>query len=255
MYNSIQFITFNELITILKHLPKDDSDITVNKNLSLIKQVGQSECILSILKHILSDKCLLADIASRSYHHVNHFDKIVLIDSEDQFGYRLTLHLWNPPYTEKELKDELIHDHRFSFWSNVLTGDLRTENFSRSKAGSVFRRFQYTPEKKTLSNFYEFMGEEILVRTEPFNKTAGESYYLSYETIHKVILPQTTMTCTLVLRGPRKRNFSNVLNTTYPTTKVEIVSSTFSPDELERKIYELRRRIASNSTTPVKINS
>jgi hypothetical protein len=245
MFDIATDIAFDELERIIENLPSDSSEATRRSNLLFIDRLGKPECITSILNQLLNNSQILARVASRSYRHVNHFDKIVLVDSEHQQGYRLTLHLWNPPYTEKELNDELIHDHRFSFWSNILTGNLECENFSRSDTGSVFRRYQYTPEKRTLSNFYTFVGEETIVKTKPSTKIAGQSYYLSYETIHRVILPKTSMTCTLVLRGPRQRNYSNILNTMYPTTNVQVFSSTFSPDELKVKISEL---LASIST-------
>src|SRR5215469_15426772 len=126
-------ISLDQIQTTLEKLPVDDSDIIINENLSLIDRIGQPEYFISILEQILNEKDLRTDIAHRSYRHVNHFDKIVLIDSENEQGYRLTLHLWTPPYTEKELSDELIHDHRFSFWSTILTGDLLSENFVKAK--------------------------------------------------------------------------------------------------------------------------
>jgi len=244
-----QTISFEQLQTIVANLPTDRSDVTIKNNLSLIDRVAKPESIIPMLEHVMNDGNLLADIACRSYRHVNHFDKIVLIDSLDLQGYRLTLHLWNPPYTEKELTDELIHDHRFSFWSNILTGTLVCENFMRAEIGSVFRRYQYTPEKQTISNFYTFMGEEIISKSEPSKHLAGESYYLSYETIHRVILPRTNMTCTLVLRGPRERTFSNILNTAYPTTNVEMVNTCFSPEEVKMKISEISQNIAKRIVT------
>src|SRR5262249_29822005 len=161
--------------------------------------------------------------------HVNHFDKIVLVDSADEHGYRLTLHLWNPPYSEQEINDELIHDHRFSFWSNILTGTLVAEDFARTSDGSAGRRLrqrQYAPEKgalSTMSNFYTFVGEAQLAKQRVTKKPAGQAYHLNYERTHRVVLPREEMTCTLVLRGPRMRNHSNVFNTSYPSQNTTLV--------------------------------
>lgn len=237
-------LSLDQIHTTLETLPKDKSEETVRENLALIDQIGQPRAILSLLDHVMNNKEVRANIAKRSYRHVNHFDKIVLVDSEHESGYRLTLHLWLPPYTEKELNDELIHDHRFSFWSNVLTGNLVSENFTRAESGKAFRQYQYTPERRTLSNFYTFKGEFPLSQTTTNEKTAGQSYYLSYERIHRVLLPRTDMTCTLVLRGPRERNFSNVYNTSYPSTNTQIANTAFSEDALTTKLAALSKAVA-----------
>lgn len=243
MLDVAEKFSLDDLQKKLEKLPTDNSDLIIRDNLSLIHEISKPERITSTLKEILHNPDILHFIANRSYRHVNHFDKIVLVDSENQLGYRLTLHLWNPPYTEKELNDELIHDHRFNFWSNILTGDLISENFQRSTTGNSFRKFQYTPEKKTLSNFYTFSGEERLSKAETSRKITGESYYLSYQSIHRVLLPQTSMTCTLVLRGPRQRNHSNVFNTTYPRENQQIVQPMFSSDALATKLGALIKAI------------
>jgi hypothetical protein len=235
-----------DLQKLLSGLAVDSTEETIRKNLSLMQTIGEPGNILSAFRGIVDDQSALAVVAGRSYRHVNHFDKIVLVDSENQLGYRLTLHLWNPPYTERELNDELIHDHRFSFWSTLLTGDLLSENFKCSDAGQAFRQYQYVPERRTNSNFYQFMGQVRLMRTQPQKKIAGETYYLYYETTHRVLLPRNSMTCTLVLRGPRLRNFSNVYNTTYPSQNTRMTNITFSPEQLRSRLTALMENIEAN---------
>ncbi len=238
-------ISIKSLQEVLRDLPTDGSESTIRNNFSLVQTAGEPANIISILKEVLDTPSLLTTVANKSYRHVNHFDKIVLIDSDNQDGYRLTLHLWSPPYTEQEINDELIHDHRFSFWSTLLTGDLVSENFSRASEGQIFRQYRYVPERSTLSNFYEFMGEMPLVRTAPQKNVAGETYYLYYESTHRVLLPRAGMTCTLVLRGPRVRPFSNVYNTTYPTQHTRISNTTFSEEQLSKKLQSLLETIES----------
>ena len=111
---------------------------------------------------------LLERVAGRSYRHVNHFDKIVLIDDGDASHFRLTMHFWRPPYLNGELDDELIHDHRFTFWSKVLCGTLQSQNFKRSTSGSEFRAFSYCPENenKDAKNIYRYEGPVSLERTD-----------------------------------------------------------------------------------------
>jgi hypothetical protein len=240
----VQEGTLARLQGLIGELPPVRSESTIASNLRLIARLGRPESVLTLLEEILEDDRMLAEIAAGSYRHVNHFDKIVLVDSEHQSDYRLTFHLWNPPYTEEELNEELIHDHRFSFWSTVVTGTLRSESFSRAEGGLNFRQYEYVPERRTRMNFYEFVGEAVLRSDGATEKPAGTSYYLSYEKIHRVQLPHTAMTCTLVLRGPRERSHSNVFNTTYPDGSLRITNRPFSPDQLATKLADLAETIA-----------
>jgi hypothetical protein len=164
------------------------------------------------------------------------------VDSGDAAGYRLTMHLWRPPYTEAEICDELIHDHRFSFWSNILVGDLHSENFVISGSGRTYHQYRYRPEKRATSteaNFYEFVGDARLLTVAPSKETAGDVYYLSYDRTHRVVLPQTSMTCTLVLRGPRERSYSTVFNTSYPTQDTRATNTMFTGAQLGRRLAAL----------------
>ncbi|MEV6953725.1 hypothetical protein [Streptomyces sp. NPDC051183] len=212
-----------------------------------MRRLGEGPCISGLLSRFLEDEALLDEIAGRSYRHVNHFDKIVLVDTGAQLGYRLTLHAWCPPYSEKELNDELIHDHRFSFWSTILTGRLVSQNFALPEGDGAssanprigFQQYRYSPEKQgvsTTSNFYEFVGETELEVTGDSIEEQGNAYHLKYHRIHRVVLPLESMTCTLVLRGPRERNFSNVYNTAYPSTDTTSGNVMFSRDELVGKL-------------------
>jgi hypothetical protein len=234
---------FRSLQEVVDARPRSGTTLVAD-NLDFISALGEPAGMTSRLRALIADPAALAVIAERSYRHVNHFDKIVLVDSGDLAGYRLTLHLWDPPYTEAEIRDELIHDHRFSFWSNILTGELVSENFDRAEAGEGvrFQQYRYVPEKlaeSTQSNFYQFVGDAPLVRTEPARELAGRSYYLYYERIHRVVLPTEHMTCTAVLRGPRERNHSNVYNTVYPDQDVRAQNRMFSATELQAKLSKL----------------
>jgi len=238
----VRVLSYGYLCEMLSDLPTDSSDVTIENNLDLIRELGEPRTYLQIASEILNDNRLLTETAGRSYRHVNHFDKLVLIDTGRQNGYRLTLHLWDPPYTEAQVRDELIHDHRFSFWSTILTGTLVSENFQESPEGALYRQYRYVPEKSALasvSNFYEFVGEMTLQRVDPSRKATGQAYYLRNVRIHQVLLPHDSMTCTLVLRGPRLRNFSHVYNRSYPRQNTRMTNTMFTPEELSEKLTRL----------------
>ncbi|WP_239647347.1 hypothetical protein [Nocardiopsis baichengensis] len=221
-------------------LPVQDSGPVRLSNLDLIRHLAAPRNVLRLLREVQDSPPLLARIAGRSYHHTNHFDKIVLADTGDRRSYRLTLHLWRPPYSTTEALDEQIHDHRFSFWSSVLTGRLVSQNFVRDASGTEYGEYQYIPEKRgdtTVGNFYRALGRTPLRETEPSEEEAGGAYRLSYHRIHRVVLPREAMTCTLVLRGPRQKNFASVFSNT--ATYDPTGNAMFAPQVLDEKLEAL----------------
>lgn len=237
----IDHANIDEVGDTLRNLPRDTSLGTIESNRSFMSRLGRPENVVPLLTDVLGNPERLSYVASRSYRHVNHFDKIVLVGNDDPQAYRLTLHLWQPPYSEKELSDELIHEHRFNFWSVILTGVLCSETYEPSESGKTFRQYRYVPEarSRTFRDFYEFRGETRLEEKQLARKVAGESYYLSAPTIHRIVLPRHRVTCSLVLRGPRLREYSNVFNSTYPVYDTQFGNAMFSEQAVADKLRAL----------------
>ncbi|WP_155646269.1 hypothetical protein [Erythrobacter donghaensis] len=221
---------YRKLIGDIANLPPPES--SVESNLEFIREISEPIHFMHLLRELMSVPAIVKEIGSRSYRHVNHFDKIVLVDCLNDNGYRLTLHIWAPPFTAEEIEDELIHDHRFSFWSGILVGTLSSQEFVADPGLDTYQSYRYTPENLNAENFYEFQGRFGLTKARKLKVEAGGTYYLSYDTTHRVELPETEMTCTLVLRGPRQRTFSNVYNTAYPATNAGTANRMFDYDEM-----------------------
>lgn len=222
-------------------------------NTAFVDRVGSPEFFCDLIDEIVSTEETLATVASRSYRHVNHFDKIVLFDDGHPDHARLTLHLWRPPYSEQEIDDELIHDHRFSFWSKVLCGDIRSEVFERAEEEDedtrVYRSFSYCPEDKDVENFYTYLGD-VRLKVREFQQTERDSaYYLHFDSIHRICLPDTQAVATLVLRSPRLRNHSTVFNSVFPTTDVRVRNVFFTPEGVAERLGFLRSQIENRAAS------
>lgn len=232
---------------LLTCLPVNYSPATLSHNLDVIRRIAEVDSVSALLSEILESRGLLSEIAGRSYRHTNHFDKIVLIDTGARFGYRLTLHLWIPPYTEAEIVDEQIHDHRFSFWSKILVGTMVFQDFVRDASGLPFNEFQYIPEKlgcTTVGNFYIDVGESPLLESGRSGGCAGHAYHLPYSQIHRVVLPMESMTCTLVLRGPRQKNYASVFSTSGKRTPSG--NTMFTSSDLASRLVLLLGKMKEN---------
>lgn len=241
------FTSLKELEEILKLLSKNvRNENVINGNLEFIKDLGRKGTPELLIKEILASEELLAEVAARSYEHVNYFDKIVLIDNKDPSQYRLTLHSWNGVADKMaaDVEEELIHNHRFSFWSYIFRGTLLSENFIESDAHSIekrtFNKFIYRPTQTGNVHECTFDTKVQLNKIENTSISQGNAYYLNFNTTHRVILPKTeTNLCTFVLRGPREREYTNTYNTFYPDAGIKSSVPMMKPEQLKIKLLKI----------------
>ncbi len=229
----------------LYSLPNDVHDnLIAQNNFEYLKNLVRMDVPTLLIKEILSNEKLLDEIASRSYEHVNHFDKIVLIDNPNPKGYRLTIHSWNCNYGKEILDEELIHNHRFSFWSHIFRGTLTSENFLEAKEFSIekktFNRYIYRPSKTGNIHDCEFDAKAQLNKVETITYKPGDIYYLNYKTTHRILLPKEGENlCTFVIRGPREREYTNTYNTFYPEMGKSSNVPMMTKENLNKKLIKI----------------
>jgi hypothetical protein len=143
----------------------------------------------------------------------------------------------------------LIHDHRFSFWSHIFRGTLTMDFFAEattiSDGQQALRRYVYRPTavgNTTVGNIHscEFDCDTRLEKTGEAAYLQGSCYYLNHLSTHRVTLPEGgNRICTMVIRGPRERQYTHTYNTFYPERGTESKVPTMEPDVLERKLREI----------------
>lgn len=231
----------------LAELPRDTKNTAVvEENLAYLRSLVSDNVPRRLIQEVLENEELIEIISARSYRHVNHFDKIVLVDA-DPLNYRLTLHYWPGSYDSRVLEQELIHNHRFSFWSHIFRGTLRMENYAEaSTTGTLsvgqqaLRRYVYRPTAVGNVHSCEFDGDARLEKKNDAAYPQGECYYLHYMATHRVMLPEgNTRICTMVIRGPREREFTHTYNTFYPERGMESNVPNMEPAVLKRKLQEI----------------
>lgn len=234
-----RFITLNNF--------QNDEDSFFKESSSFLEFIRDEKLLPSIIREVLEDREYLAEVSSNSYKHVNHFSKIVLINDENQDHCRLTLHIWKPPFTESEISQELIHDHRFSFSSYVLCGEQIHEIFNESKEKSItkvrFQKYKYLPS--ATGNIHDCFFEEDVYLDQVAEKTVsrGQVYTMHNESIHRIVFPEgDEPIISFLVRGPRKRNYTHTYNTFYPREGTVSNVPMYTPDELrELLIYTLEK--------------
>lgn len=214
---------------------------------AFLRFIQDKSLLLKILREILAEEDYLKEVALNSYRHVNHFSKIVLINDLNQEHCRLTLHIWKPPFTDDEINQELIHDHRFSFSSCVLCGEQIHEIFKESPKNSItkvrFQKYKYLPSET--SNIHKCFFEKYVALDQVSEKVVnhGGIYTMQNESIHRILFPTgDEPIISFMVRGPRKRNFTHTYNTFYPCDDTVSNVPMYSKSELkELLIYTLHK--------------
>ncbi|WP_330252856.1 hypothetical protein OG874_43605 [Nocardia sp. NBC_00565] len=195
--------------------------------------------IAKLIDSMYANPDYLAVVAARSYHHANHFDKIILVDDEAENGFRLAIHLWRPPYTSDEVGDDQIHSHRCEFWSNVLFGALDSLEYCRSDTGTTFTEVTYGAEYSDTGakiNVYTTVGDATLADARYIRRPAGTTYHLPDYCIHRIRISIRIPTATILVRGPHTREMSSVFsNTTVYAPTAEMQPLTV--DQLRERLH------------------
>lgn len=193
--------------------------------------------VVALLNEILNSDYFLESIASKSYRHSNKFDKIVLAESQIS-GFRVTLHLWQPPYTSDELAEDRIHSHRFNFLSRILFGSLEVVNHSISNQlnGKEYFEYHYYPKGNSNNSQLIYFSKTLLKADNNVTHSKGELYYETTDKIHKVILPSDNSICTLVLRWKQVSEFTRVFNSNSLESEKDYSPISFTVSELKEKI-------------------
>lgn len=165
----------------------------------------------NLLESILVSPGRVEDVASKSYEHVNGFDKLVLSASPK---HKLRLHIWWPISEELAQRKEgfRVHNHRWDFSSVILNGRFRSQKFqvSGDEHGYFMNEYKYfSPEEREYFKM-EMVGTTCLTIVFDGVMHAGDYYSLSHVVPHRVTSDRSQLTATLILQGPIAKTWTNV---------------------------------------------
>lgn len=86
--------------------------------------------LISVINEIIESEQLLEEVLKASYKNITGFIKIVLV-SENKHSWKLRLHVWD----QKE--KEYPHNHKWDFFSKILSSYLIQDNYTPTEEGSV----------------------------------------------------------------------------------------------------------------------
>lgn len=201
----------------------------------LIREIGTAQVFPSLLSTVLQDAPFLSEIASASYMHSNGFDKIVLAAGPAD-EYKLRLHLWRP---DREPHSEHIHNHRWTFGSVVLVGEMHMEFFEPAAGGRKMERHRYSrvlgPAKFSTRRL-----DNVEVRpTFAGTLSSGASYWLRSNLFHRITVGREGLVATLVLQTAPVSPDCEVLTNDPLGSQSVVELRKFTEEELAERIDSL----------------
>jgi len=167
------------------------------------------DLVAGLLREIISDRRLAADVSRRSYWHSNGFAKLV-VHVSDEPDFRLRLHVW-PADGRHGAGYENVHNHRWPFASIVLGGAIRVEHFQEvddfAQPGTlVCNRLVYEAAAPGRVGGMRLEGRRALRRVGTPVYPAGTVYFCDTGTLHTVTRAPGGTAATLMLAGAATGN-------------------------------------------------
>jgi hypothetical protein len=158
-----------------------------------------------LVQAVLDDDELLRRAAYASYEHANGFDKLVLASSPA--GHSIKLDVWWA-HLPRGLED--VHNHRCSFSSHLLLGELSMEHWE-FRGGGTPMDYLHIEVAGGRTDRLEHKGQRRVERLFDIRATAGASYSLHHAQLHRVVAAPARPTATLVFQDRAATPGSEVL--------------------------------------------
>lgn len=174
----------------------------------------------SAVQELLGSLVRTEDVPSqpwrRARFHDNGFLKVLLVDVDEWperefLGCRLVLHIWDESSATGQ--PENVHNHRWPFWSVLLTGALTWEHYEeRYAAGGeeAYQRFAYGSPGTGASYSMAPSGCVNLTRRFSATVTAGSTVAMDPDELHRVARHGQAAAATLLLQGRPCRDRTSV---------------------------------------------
>lgn len=169
----------------------------------LSQQLGKNQ-LMGVLQQLLADEKALAEVAKRSYIHGNGFVKVVLLNES---GFKLRLHIWFAGCA----CEENIHDHRWSFASHVLLGQLKIEIWQDAQEGVSLPEYRYVAANAEQASCKQSVGMTRVRLQQQCVYGAGESYVMSKQVLHRIINPGSETVASIMCSAPTAQDHTRLI--------------------------------------------
>jgi hypothetical protein len=194
-----------------------------------------------LIRAVLDDDDLLHRAAYASYKHANGFDKLILASSPQ--GHVVKLDVWWP---DEPRGQEDIHNHRYSFSSHLLLGELSMEHWEFRDTGTPMD-YLHIEVAGGRTDRLEHLGQRTVERLFDIRATAGDTYSLHHAQLHRVAARPGSPSATLVFQDRNARNSSEVLRPPASGRPEQRYNPPFEPAQLAAKLERLLSHLDDGS--------
>jgi hypothetical protein len=187
-----------------------------------------------LVEEVLDDDELLRRAAYASYEHANGFDKLVLGSAPE--GPAIKLDVWWPELP-RGLED--VHNHRSSFSSHLLVGQLSMEHWEFRKTGIPMDHLHITIAGGRTDRL-EHLGRRRVERLFEMRAAAGSTYSLHHDQLHRVVADPARAAATLVFQDRPAKPGSEVLRRLDAAKPDRRYNPPFEPAAMTTKLERLR---------------
>jgi hypothetical protein len=152
-------------------------------------------------------------VRGNSHQHAHGFTKLALYRSTGK-GFSVRLHIW---WSGVLAYDDSPHEHRWAFYSKLLSGSLRIRNFidqspraSAQEQAENWHRYRYADASADGRKDVTPDGTAALSVASEYTIFAGSSHTLAPTEPHQVFGRDGAIAATLVITAPPARGYSNV---------------------------------------------
>ena len=195
----------------------------------LLEQCSPAE----LVREVLDGGDLFERAAYASYHHANGFDKLVLASAPG--GPSVKMDVWWP---EDIRGQEDIHNHRYSFSSYLLTGELLLEHYELRDTGTPMDHFNIEIAGRRTDRLRDRGRQRVDQRFEA-RVQAGTTYSLHHEQLHRVVATPGKLSATLVCQDINARGSSDILRPPESSRPEQRYNAPFEPAEFKDRLKRL----------------
>ncbi|HZR51765.1 MAG TPA: hypothetical protein VFB06_19905 [Streptosporangiaceae bacterium] len=194
------------------------------------RRYSERDPVTGIVGAVCASSNMLVACAGKSVRHPLGFDKFVLHSAD---LYQLRLHVWWPG----EAHDiEHIHNHRFSFVSGIIAGQISVASYRLERHGVPHTRFRETKDPVAGRYAYRPSGPVEATLASLQTLCTGCAYYLDSGELHRVQAAGGGLAATLFIRFPRNRENTDVLVAANGALPVTGWRETMGVDETRRRL-------------------
>lgn len=206
--------------------------------LKTLKDIIENKNLFKALRKATQNENYINSVSNHSYSHSNGFDKFVL-DSSDEFGLKLRLHIW---WKNNQIIEESdIHNHPWDYASYVISGEYEMIVFEAGEGKQYFESTLPTLQEYENNLEVDSRSKFSLIEALRIKCPISTYHYLHHSQLHKITSPKE-YTATIILQGPHINKKTKVLNEK-KTNKTPFDLNYITNEEVSNKLNIILDRI------------